>query len=198
MPFLAESVDTARDSDVRIGAQGCSPHRRGAFTGEVAALDIASLGADFIMVGHAERVAAGETLEHFAEQVARARDVGLAVLLCVGESAMGDDSGESLVAQADVALGGVLADEDVVAYEPHWAIGEKGREAPADYVGERLERLRGALGSQATIVYGGSVNTGNCATLAGIPGNSGVFVGRAAWTPEGWDDVESRVKGAMS
>jgi triosephosphate isomerase len=150
------------------------------------------------MVGHAERVAAGETLEHFAEQVARARDVGLAVLLCVGESVMGADSGEGLVMQAEVALRGVLEDEDVVAYEPHWAIGEAGRQAPADYVSERLERLRDALGSQATIVYGGSVNPGNCAALAGISGNSGIFVGRAAWTPEGWDELESRVKGAMT
>ena len=134
------------------------------------------MGADFVMVGHAERVALGESLESFAEQVQRAREANLNVLVCVRGS-----TGRSRQRRPDHA-GTVdrrrsVPMSDVLAYEPYWAIGEAGREAPVDYIDARMARVRSALGEDVTLVYGGSVNEGNCAQIASLDAASGV-VGR--------------------
>jgi triosephosphate isomerase len=55
--------------------------------------------------------------------------------------------------------------------------------------------VRSALGEDVTFVYGGSVNEGNCAQFASLDGASGVFVGRAAWSPDKWSGIEARVRG---
>ena len=92
------------------------------------------MGADFVMVGHAERVALGEALESFAHQVQRAREAHLKVLVCVGEEAQGDHDSDDLITQVRLIAGGQFRHGDVLAYEPYWAIGEAGREAPVDYI----------------------------------------------------------------
>lgn len=189
-PFLAESVDAARGSGLRIGAQGCSTELRGAFTGQVSAVDIAAVGCDFVMVGHAERIAAGETLEDLAAQVRNTRHAGMSVLLCVGEPVQRQDPGDvsDLDEQFIRALGGLVNAHDVLAYEPHWAIGEKGREPDVDYVATRLHGFKERVGSEGVIVYGGSVNPRNAGELSSLC--DGVFVGRSAWTPAGWRSIE--------
>lgn len=197
-PFLASAADRARGSSVRIGAQGCSRFERGAYTGEVSAWDIAEAGCSFVMVGHAERVAAGETLEDMADQVSMCRKAGLSVVLCVGEPEQVPVDSRDLIAQTDAVLEGRLEAGDVIAYEPHWSIGDRGRAAPADYVAERMGRLRDHLGPDTPVVYGGSVNATNAGDLLAVPGNSGIFVGRAAWTPEGWRELESVIEGSST
>jgi triosephosphate isomerase len=81
----------------------------------------------------------------------------------------------------------------VLAYEPRWAIG--GAEAaPAAYVARRHAALRAMLAegwgeavSEATrIIYGGSVSPGNGEELISLSNVDGLFIGRAAWTPEGF------------
>lgn len=195
-PYLAESVQAARGSNLGIGAQGCSTHLRGAFTGQVSALDIAEVGCDFVMVGHAERIAAGETLDDLAAQVMHTRQAGMSVLLCVGETVVSDRPADisDLDQQLTTALGDVISEHDVIAYEPHWAIGEAGSEPDLDYVATRLGLLKERVGASATVVYGGSVNEGNARGLAQLC--DGVFVGRSAWSPKGWRAIEGAVTGS--
>ncbi|MGA0208676.1 MAG: triose-phosphate isomerase [Candidatus Nanopelagicales bacterium] len=194
-PFLAESVAAARGSGLWIGAQGCSTELRGAFTGQVSALDIAAVGCDFVMVGHAERVAAGETLEDLAAQVRNTRHAGMSVLLCVGEPVQRKDPGDvsDLDEQFTRAMSGVVHEGDVLAYEPHWAIGERGREPDVNYVATRLHGFKERIGSDGVVVYGGSVNPRNAGELSRLC--DGVFVGRSAWTPEGWRSIEQALAG---
>lgn len=195
-PFLAESVESARGSALRIGAQGCSTELRGPFTGQVSAWDIAAVGCDFVMVGHAERIAAGETLDDLAAQVRNARAAGLSVLLCVGELSESDDPTDvsDLDEQVTRAMDGVIGEGDILAYEPHWAIGENGREPAVAYVATRVSRLKERVGSGCTVVYGGSVNPRNAGELANLC--DGVFVGRSAWTPDGWRSIERALTGS--
>lgn len=189
MVFVAEAVDRVAGSDVVIGAQGCSVHHSGAFTGEVSASMLAEVGAQAVMVGHYERVLAGESLDSFVKQARRAGEMGLRVLFCLGEQSKAQDPHDAtdLLRDIEFISAELHTPPWVIAYEPHWAIGEHGQRPQTSYVKSRLEALRNGLNERGwnsvPIVYGGSVDTGNALSLD--PLASGLFVGRAAWTPEG-------------
>jgi triosephosphate isomerase len=84
----------------------------------------------------------------------------------------------------------------ILAYEPRWAIGGAEAATP-DYVAERHAGLRARLGEdygpeasrRTRIIYGGSVTSANGPALAALPEVDGLFVGRAAWTPEGFAEI---------
>ena len=85
----------------------------------------------------------------------------------------------------------------LLAYEPVWAIGEKGIPASADYADARhaeiAEVARGVLGRAVPCLYGGSVNPQNCAELIACPHIDGLVNGRSAWKVEGYLDILARV-----
>jgi triosephosphate isomerase len=130
--------------------------------------------------------------------VAAALAQGLVPLLCVGEPEQVRAAGraeEHVGDQVRSALSGVAPTDlarVLVAYEPVWAIGEGGRPAePADVVGV-LDRVRAVVADLAPgvglagLLYGGSVSTANAAELLALEQVDGLFVGRAAWTAEGF------------
>ena len=87
------------------------------------------------------------------------------------------------------------------AYEPVWAIGEKGIPATSDYADRQqalIKRVAAAiLPAGPPVLYGGSVNPGNAAELIAQPHVDGLFIGRSAWEPEGYIDILSRVAAAI-
>lgn len=189
MVFVAEAVERVAGSDVIIGGQMCSSHVSGAYTGEVSARMLVEVGAQAVMVGHYERVLAGETLADFIQQATRAQEVALRVLFCLGEREQADDAHDAsdLLADVDAMLATLPQKPWIVAYEPHWAIGEHGRRPALDYVAARLAALRAGLDERdwrgVRLVYGGSVDPQNAPHID--PMADGLFVGRSAWTPEG-------------
>jgi triosephosphate isomerase len=209
-PFtaLAEVCAALKGSSVRVGAQNGHWEDGGPWTGEVAMPQIADCGATLVELGHSERRAHfGETDDTVGLKVAAALRHGLTPLVCIGEHAEDKAAGradEVLARQVTAALSRVAgaSAEVLLAYEPVWAIGERGVPAEPSYADERHARIvevaRGIMGRSLPVLYGGSVNPGNCVDLIRCPHVDGLFIGRSAWAAEGFLDILARVSRALS
>lgn len=194
-PFthLSEVVKVTRGSGVSVAAQNCAAEAKGAYTGEVSAAMIASLGVEFVILGHSERRAYyGETSETLAKKMIQVFENRLQPILCVGESLDEREAGRHFDVVKEQL--GVILDltveqfaGTVIAYEPVWAIGT-GRTATADqaqeihaFIRKTLADKFGAAAADAcTILYGGSANPGNARELFGKPDVDGGLIGGAA------------------
>jgi len=196
VPFvdLPAAIRATKGSRVAVGAQNMHYENAGAFTGEVSAEMLASLGVKYVVVGHSERRQYfGETDETVGKKVKAALDAGLRPIVCVGESLEQRDLNvtiEHIRMQVKIALHGVPATslkKVVIAYEPIWAIGT-GRTATADQAGEVGESIRACLrelyGARAarsvSILYGGSMNPKNAEELLAQPDVDGGLIGGAS------------------
>ncbi|MDZ4764813.1 MAG: triose-phosphate isomerase [Chloroflexota bacterium] len=203
-PFTSLAGLDALKGNIWIGAQTMHDAESGAHTGEISARMLMALNVDLVMLGHAERRAQfGETDAALRRKVRAALDAGLRVLLCVGENAFDYECGvtaETVARQVKIALHAVT-DADLqpdarvmVAYEPVWSIGASGTPAQPDDVARAVNAIRAALtvccGDAAIpLLYGGSVTAANAAGYARMDGIDGLFVGRAAWTVDGFIEV---------
>lgn len=201
-PFTSLPGLSAHTDRLWLGAQNMHWADEGAYTGEISPVMLRALGTDVVLLGHAERRHTfGETDELVRKKVVSAVRSGLRVLLCVGETGAekARGAGAAVVsAQLETALRGLGsgAEHLLVAYEPVWAIGEGAREAEPGEVQASLRSVRETLRTLFTcdvpVLYGGSVNEKNCAAYASLPETDGLFVGRAAWRPEGFLRVLAR------
>jgi triosephosphate isomerase len=182
------------DSPVLLGVQNAHWEDAGAWTGEVSVPQAKDAGAQIVEIGHSERREHfGETDETARLKVAASLRHGLTPLLCIGESAEVKDAGgsaEFILGQARAALEGLTEEQlagVVIAYEPIWAIGEKGRPAAVEELVEPFAALGAEYAGRVKgLLYGGSVNLENAADLLGIEHVTGLFVGRTAWNVEGY------------
>ncbi|MEK7211284.1 MAG: triose-phosphate isomerase [Patescibacteria group bacterium] len=178
-------------SGVELGAQDMFWQQKGAFTGEISPEMLKEAGAKYVILGHSERRALGETDSDVNKKVRAAVKDGLAPIICVGESLAERRAGkkETIVSrQLKAALSGSGAVSDiVVAYEPVWAIGTGVPENPNEAV-KMHEFIRQALvknyGRRAAekikIIYGGSVSAKNAAGFLEKDEINGALVGGAS------------------
>jgi triosephosphate isomerase len=193
-PYLEAVRAAIEGSLVLLGAQDVSPHAPGAYTGEVSAEMLLDLGCARAIVGHSERRESGETDAIVRGKAKRAADLGLGIILCVGEREEERLRGEEkrvVERQLREALSGFSgrdAEEKlVVAYEPVWAIGT-GRTATARDAEEMHRFARGVLAElfgegaahSIRILYGGSVKPSNAAELLAKDEIDGALVGGAS------------------
>jgi triosephosphate isomerase len=210
-PFTAarEVRRLLEGTSVKVGAQNMHWDDAGAWTGEISAPMLTDCGLDLVELGHSER------REHFGEtdrtvglKTAAAVHHGLTPLICIGETLSEREAGEAdavLKRQVEGALSGLSqADRGkplLLAYEPVWAIGVNGIPASADYADERHARIadvaEACLGVPVPVLYGGSVNPGNCEDLIQRPHIDGLFIGRSAWDVAGYLDILGRVSAAL-
>jgi triosephosphate isomerase len=190
-PYLSETAVTLAGSEVRWGAQDCSAHKQGAYTGEVSAGMLAEFGCRYAIVGHSERRALhGESDQLVADKAQAALGSGVTPIVCVGETREQREAGETAAVvkrQLSVVIHTLAhcASEMVVAYEPVWAIGT-GLSATPQQAQEVHQLLRAQLqaatphAARMKILYGGSVKPDNAAALFEQADIDGALVGGAA------------------
>ena len=185
-----------------VGAQNAWFENEGAFTGEVSPAMLASLKLTYVILGHSERRALGETDELANKKVVAAVKAGLTVVLCVGETER-DPDGEYLkhiAMQVKIALKGVTKKDlahIVIAYEPIWAIGKHAlRAASTDdalevaiLIKKTLMELYSKEGGIIPILYGGSVDAKNAWEFLTKSHVDGLLVGRASLDPKIFGEI---------
>lgn len=181
-------------SNVAIGAQNIHQAESGAYTGEISASQVKSIGASHVILGHSERRAYfGETDEILAEKVNAALKHNLVPVFCIGET---KDERESerffdvIKAQLEKGLFHLSNEEFakvVLAYEPVWAIGtgltaspEQAQEVHAFIRETVANQYNQEIADNTTILYGGSCNPSNAGTLFSQPDIDGGLIGGAS------------------
>lgn len=191
-PFLypMHLLNGSLHKELSLGAQNMHWNEKGAHTGEVSGAMLRQVGARYVILGHSERRAGGETDEQIHRKVAAALAGDLIPILCVGETTDDRSSGrttEVIRRQLTIALQGV---EDlskvVIAYEPVWAIGT-GVAATASYaqsvhsgIREMIGQASPASADKVRLLYGGSVTGERAPEYASMPDIDGVLVGTAS------------------
>jgi triosephosphate isomerase len=180
--------------DFLIGAQNCSEHDKGAFTGEISAAMIQSAGCQYTLVGHSERrTYFNEDTEQLILKIEQALKNNLKVIFCFGEL-LNERKNKQHFETVERQLKDVLShfpqnrtDKLVLAYEPVWAIGT-GETASPEQAQEMHAFVRKTLGDifseevavNLSILYGGSCNAGNAKTLFACPDVDGGLIGGAS------------------
>ena len=197
-PALSIVAEAVKGSNIVVGAQNMHFEDSGAYTGEISADMLLSLGVRYVILGHSERREYfGETNEDVNKKVLKALQKGLAPIICVGETLTQREQGitmDLVRLQTKIALNGVDAESAkscVIAYEPIWAIGtgKTATNAQAEKVCAGLRQVIGEIYSGSTaeairIQYGGSVNAANAAELFAMPNIDGGLVGGASLKDE--------------
>jgi len=201
-PFTdLRSVQTLVEGDrlaLRYGAQDLSPQDSGAFTGDISGAFLAKLGCSYVVVGHSERRDAHtETDEVVASKAVAAYRHGLVPIVCVGEGLEVRQAGEHVahvVAQVTGSLVGITPEQAttvVIAYEPVWAIGtgevatpEDAQEVCAAIRGQLAELYDSETAEAVRVLYGGSVKSGNVASIMAGADVDGALVGGASLDAE--------------
>lgn len=193
-PFpLLRTLCKRQGDNLRVGAQNMHYADNGAYTGEISADMLTTLGVAYVIVGHSERRAMfNETDETVNLKVKKAFEKGLIPILCVGETLEQREKGQEkqvVKAQLEKNLEGLNKNDIehlVIAYEPIWAIGT-GRTASAEqaeemcaYVREVVKDLYGTVADKMRVQYGGSVKVDNIKEILSMPNIDGALVGGAS------------------
>jgi triosephosphate isomerase (TIM) len=190
-PYLADVALSLQSSGVGWGAQDCSSHEAGAFTGEVSAAMLAEFSCRYVIVGHSERRALhAESDQLVADKAKMALAHKLTPIVCVGETLQEREAGqtEAVVKRqlsAVIHTLGHCISQVVVAYEPVWAIGTGKTASPeqAQAVHAVLRQQLAAATQKADdmlLLYGGSVKADNARTLFAQADIDGGLIGGAA------------------
>lgn len=195
-PFvhIAAVAHIACADGIFVAAQNCSSESKGAFTGEVSAVMLQSVGASHVIIGHSERRALfNEDHKMLERKVRMALDHMLTPLFCVGEQLEQRESGNHFtVVQKQMEDSLFMLDENdfakiILAYEPVWAIGT-GKTASPQQAQEMHHHIRTLIAQRYSnvvadslpVLYGGSCNDANARELFALPDVDGGLIGGAS------------------
>ena len=195
LPFIKPVVDLVIDDQTfSVGAQNCSEHVSGAYTGETSAAMIRSAGGKYVLVGHSERRQYfKETTAQLQAKIARAFENDLNVIFCFGEL-LADRKSQNhfnvVKTQIHDILTAIPKDKTgnlILAYEPVWAIGTGETASPAQaqemhaFIRKTVSELYSkAIAENMSILYGGSCNAQNAKELFACEDVDGGLIGGAS------------------
>eukprot|EP00929_Paragymnodinium_shiwhaense_P025045 TRINITY_DN1523_c0_g2_i1.p2 TRINITY_DN1523_c0_g2~~TRINITY_DN1523_c0_g2_i1.p2 ORF type:complete len:311 (-),score=105.23 TRINITY_DN1523_c0_g2_i1:133-1065(-) len=200
--FLDEVKKNLR-KDYAVAAQNMWDRAPGAWTGEIPAEMLTSMGIDWVILGHSERREnCGETDQVVADKTKFAIEQGMKTITCLGEKLEARESGKTneVLDQQLKPLAATLTEADwekvVLAYEPVWAIGtgkvatpQQAEETHA-YIRKWLaEHVSQKVSDSTRIQYGGSANDKNCVELSSQPNIDGFLVGGASLKGEAFTTI---------
>lgn len=200
---LAKELDRKK---LKLGAQNLHYLDEGPYTGEIGAAMLKGL-VDYVLVGHSERRAMGETDGLIAKKLAAAIRNDLTPVLCVGENLHDrehDLSKKVVVDQVTAGLAQLTAEDIskiVIAYEPVWAIGAGTPATPEQIapcikaIRTTVEELYGEESSAVRIIYGASVSPEFVKTILAIPGVEGLLPGGASLNYEEFSKIIQAAQG---
>ena len=199
---IPAGVKAMRDTRVNIGAENMYHETFGAYTGEISAPMLVDAGVKYVILGHSERRAMGETDADINKKLIAALEASLTPILCVGESLEQRKSGvtfEHITMQLKLDFQNIQPEQlrrIVVAYEPIWAIGTGLTATPEEaeevcqHVRTVIRKLSSAKTARATsILYGGSMNGDTAAQLLAQPDIDGGLIGGASLAAAKFDGV---------
>ena len=189
---MTEVAKKIGKKSIALAAQTVSAEPLGPFTGEVSAMQLRDLKTEYVIIGHSERRAMGETDEVVQKKILAALKCNLTPVVCIGEKER-DSKGdffsfvEKQVRSVVAVLPAASVKKLVLAYEPIWAIGT-GKTATAADVKEMQLFLFTVLtklfdrptAQKVTLLYGGSVKADNALQLHKEGGMNGFLVGGAS------------------
>ncbi|MDI6734191.1 MAG: triose-phosphate isomerase [Patescibacteria group bacterium] len=183
----------------KLGAQDMFWEEQGAYTGEISPRMLKKLGAHYVIIGHSERRALGETDTIVNKKVVAALKTGLKVILCIGEPRQVRNKGLTAVKnfiskQFKADLKGLnlksYNSKLTIAYEPVWAVSlgrydKHGKSDTPENAGYMIQWIKKFLNSRflirnSMVLYGGSVNLKNAKSFLGLEGIDGALVGGAS------------------
>ena len=189
---------TAQNTNIKIGAQNMHWAENGAYTGEISAKMLKSIGVEYVILGHSERRQYfNETDESVNKKLKVAFENELKPIVCVGETLEQRESGitsEVITSQTRLALEGLTEEQvkrTIIAYEPIWAIGT-GKTATSEdannsiiEIRKEIEKIYGKDVADCVIIqYGGSVKSSNAKELFNMSDIDGGLVGGASLKPD--------------
>lgn len=179
--------------DIKTGAQNCSEHVEGAFTGELSPRSFKEIGGDFVIIGHSERRQYfNESSSDCNRKIKTLLREGLVAVYCVGETLQQREDKETLTIISDQLARGLedlseaRASNLIIAYEPVWAIGTGKTASPKEaqevhaFIRQKMKELFPDFGDQCRILYGGSVKPDNVEELLAQKDIDGGLVGGAS------------------
>ena len=196
MPLLVPLKKMSFGTGLWVGSQRVSGTESNT-TGEISAKLIKELDADLVMVGHAERRAMGEKEKDLKQQLKALQENNLMAIYCMGESEKekNTQTRKDIFAKQLKVLKDLNIERALIGYEPVWSIGVNGTPAESSYVEESFEAIKSVLTELGLnlknfpLCYGGSVNIDNAKELASLDNCDGLFVGRSAWSKDGFRNV---------
>jgi len=193
-PYLISLGSAIKQPDTFLAAQDCSAHNNGAYTGEVSASMLRSIGIEYVVIGHSERREYhNESPALLQEKVNRALEQKLNPIFCCGEPLKVREAGlqnevvENQLKESLFHLTGEQITGFIIAYEPIWAIGT-GKTASSEQAQEMHQHIRMVIekkygkniADSVSILYGGSVKANNAKELFTNPDIDGGLVGGAS------------------
>ena len=192
--FLYKVYETLYGGKVKLAGQDVFWEKAGAYTGEVSPAQLKNLGAAYVIVGHSERRALGETDEIVGRKLTAVLEAGMTPILCVGEPAdvreRGMEAAKEFVGkQLEVIEHKVF--EGIIAYEPVWAIGTGNNATPGD-AAEMITLIKSLVTSYRLpipVLYGGSVTSGNAGDFLNREEIDGLLVGGGSLNAEEFGEI---------